>query len=135
MLTVPTVSPPKRIKRGFRGVIFKSSYFHEYSSKNVRKRFKIFFINEDIFWKKFHGMKNYLDSNINFRKKIVFVKMPQKRQNSLKNVGQKMVKKWQKNRFLGHLYQILLREFKVARIILNRVREFMYRAKMMVREL
>ena len=45
-----------------------------------------------------------------------------------------------KNRFLGHLYQILLREFKVARkysfqLRENKVREILYCAKMMVREL
>ena len=51
-------------------------------------------------------MKNYLDSNINFRKKIVFVKMPQKRQNSLKNVGQKMVKNDQKIDFLKSVHTL-----------------------------
>ena len=45
-----------------------------------------------------------------------------------------------KSNFLHYLKSILLREFKAARIILNLVREFkvcefMYCAKMMVREL
>ena len=41
-------------------------------------------------------MKNYLDSKINFRTKIIFVKMPQKQQNRLKNVEQKRLKNDQK---------------------------------------
>ena len=39
--------------------------------KNVPRRFKTFFIVEDIFWKKSDGMKNYLDSEIDFRKNYV----------------------------------------------------------------
>ena len=50
------------------------------------------------------------------------------------------LKNRQKIDFMGHLYQFLLREFKVARKYIFqlrefKMREFMYCAKMMVREL
>ena len=94
VLCVLTVFSPKRytpLKGGFRGVFFKSSYLHEYSSKNVRRRFKTFFIVAEKFWKKIYGMENFFGTDINFRKWIIFVKnaekrlkMHKKRQKSLK---------------------------------------------------
>ena len=60
------------LKAGFKGVFFKSIHVHEYFFTNVPRRFKTFFIVEDMFLEKSDGMKNYLDSEIDLRKKSGF---------------------------------------------------------------